>query len=138
VINHVASIADPSLTDEYLLADEKITQDFLKLDIDKSTQNYFNLKKVHPEWDFEFHLNAIGYTLMNYGRINDAIKVFEINTKENPKSGNAFDSLAEGFFNNNQFEISKENYKKALELNPDNTNAKEMLDKIKKITEKKS
>jgi tetratricopeptide (TPR) repeat protein len=75
---------------------------------------------------------------MNYGRINDAIKVFEINTKENPKSGNAFDSLAEGFFNNNQFEISKENYKKALELNPDNTNAKEMLDKIKKITEKKS
>ncbi|WDF57494.1 serine hydrolase [Flavobacterium sp. KACC 22758] len=138
VINHVASIADPSLTDEYLLADEKITQDFLKLDIDKSTQNYFNLKKIHPEWDFEFRLNAIGYTLMNYGRINDAIKVFEINTKENPKSGNAFDSLAEGFFNNNQFEISKENYKKALELNPDNTNAKEMLDKIKKITEKKS
>ncbi|MCZ7019003.1 hypothetical protein, partial [Salmonella enterica] len=95
-----------TLIDDYLLADEKVTQDFLKLDFTKAEQNYLALKKNHPEWKFEDRLNAIGYTLMNYERINDAIKVFELNTKENPKSGNAFDSLAESYFNNCQIEIS--------------------------------
>jgi CubicO group peptidase (beta-lactamase class C family) len=133
VINHVAGIVDKTLIDDYLLADEKTTQDFLKLDIAKSEQNYLALKKNHPEWNFEYRLNVVGYTLMNYGRINDAIKVFELNTKENPKSGNAFDSLAESYFNNGQLEISKQTYQKALALSPENANAKEMLTKIDKL-----
>ncbi|MBF7091371.1 hypothetical protein IUY40_07455 [Flavobacterium sp. ALJ2] len=45
VVNHVAGIVDNFLIDDYLLADEKITQDFLKLDITKSEQNYLALKK---------------------------------------------------------------------------------------------
>lgn len=133
VVNHVAGIVDKTLIDDYLLADEKVTQDFLKLDIAKSEQNYLALKKDHPDWNFEYRLNIIGYTLMNNGRINDAIKIFELNAKENPKSGNVFDSLAESYFNNNQLEISKQTYQKALALSPENTNAKEMLDKIDKL-----
>lgn len=74
---------------------------------------------------------------MDHGRVKDGIKVLELNTIENPNSGNAFDSLADGYFRNNQFEISKENYKKSLELKPDNANAKEMLAKIDKLLEKK-
>jgi len=138
VINHVASIVDKSLTDEYYLAGEKINQNFLKLNIEEAKQNYLDTKKSHPDWDFEYRLNIIGYTLIDHGRINDGIKVLELNTIENPKSGNAFDSLADGYFRNNQFEISKENYKKSLELKPDNANAKEMLAKIDKLLEKKS
>ena len=136
VINHVAGIIDKTLIDDYLLADEKVTQDFLKLDFTKAEQNYLALKKNHPEWKFEDRLNAIGYTLMNYERVNDAIKVFELNTKENPKSGNAFDSLAESYFNNGQIETSKQAYQKALELSPENANAKEMLAKIDKLLAK--
>lgn len=138
VINHVASIVDKSLTDEYYLDGEKINQNFLKLNIEEAKQNYLDTKKSHPDWDFEYRLNIIGYTLIDHGRINDGIKVLELNTIENPKSGNAFDSLADGYFRNNQFEISKENYKKSLELKPDNDNAKEMLTKIDKLLEKKS
>lgn len=138
VINHVASIVDEKLKDEYFLADEKIAQDFLKLDLNKSKENYLNVKKTHPDWNFENRLNVIGYTLISFGRINDAIKVFEINTEENPASGNAFDSLADGYFNNKQFEVAKENYKKSLKLKPDNTNAKEMLEKIEKILDQSS
>jgi CubicO group peptidase (beta-lactamase class C family) len=136
VVNHVAGIVDKTLVDAYLLADEKITQDFLKLDFTKAELNYLVLKKNHPEWKFEDRLNVIGYTFMNYGRINDAIKVFELNTKENPKSGNAFDSLAESYFNNNQLEKSKQTYQKALALSPENANAKEMLVKIDKLLAK--
>lgn len=138
VINHVAAIVDPTLRDDYFLAGEKINQDFLKLDITKSEENYLNIKKDHPDWNFQFRLNVIAYTLLDYGRVNDGIKVFELNAKENPKSGNAFDSLADGYFRNNQFEISRENYKKSLELLPDNSNAKEMLAKIDKLLDKKS
>ncbi|MFH7001315.1 serine hydrolase [Flavobacterium bizetiae] len=138
VINHVASIVDQSLKDDYYLAGEKVNQTFLKLNIEKAKQNYLAIKKSHPDWDFQYRLNIIGYTLMDHGRINDGIKVLELNTIENPKSGNAFDSLADGYFRNNQFEISKETYKKSLELKPDNTNAKEMLDKIDKLLQQKS
>lgn len=138
VINHVASIVDKSLTDDYYLAGEKINQDFLKLNIEEAKQNYLDTKKSHPDWDFQYRLNLIGYTLIDHGRINDGIKVLELNTIENPKSGNAFDSLADAYFRNNQFQISKENYKKSLELKPDNTNAKEMLDKIDKLLQQKS
>lgn len=138
VINHVASIVDQSLTDDYYLAGEKINQIFLKQEISKVQQNYLDIKKSHPDWNFEYRLNIIGYTLLNYGRINDGIKVLELNTKENPTSGNAFDSLADGYYKNNQFENSKLTYKKALELNPDNANAKEMLVKIEQVLTKKS
>lgn len=138
VINHVASIVHKTLTDDYYLAGEKMNQDFLKLKFKKAQENYLTTKKNHPDWDFEYRLNIIGYTLMDYGRLQDGIKVLELNAKENPKSGNAFDSLADGYFRNNQFENSKENYKKSLELNPDNANAKEMLSKIENALTKKS
>lgn len=138
VINHVAAIIDKSLEDDYLLAGEKINQDFLKLEISLAEQNYLNIKKNHPDWNFEYRLNAIGYTLMSYSRLNDAIKVFQLNVKENPKSGGAFDSLAESYFNDNQLEIARKNYEKSLELSPDNANAKEMLEKIKIQLSKKS
>jgi CubicO group peptidase (beta-lactamase class C family) len=131
VVNHVAGIVDKMLVDPYSLAGEKINYDFLKLDIKKAEQNYLAIKKAHPDWDFEYRLNVIAYTLLNYGRLNDAIKIFELNTRENPKSSNAFDSLAESYYKNNQFELSKQTYEKALALSPENTNAKEMLEKIK-------
>jgi CubicO group peptidase (beta-lactamase class C family) len=138
VINHVASIVDKTLTDDYYLAGEKVNQIFLKLKIEEAKQNYLEIKKSHPDWDFQYRLNLIGYTLIDHGRINDGIKVLELNTIENPKSGNAFDSLADGYFKNGQLEISKENYKKSLELQPDNANAKEMLEKIGKLLQNKS
>lgn len=138
VINHVAGIVDKTLIDEYFLAGEKINQNFLKLPIAKAEENYLAVKKNHPDWDFQYRLNIIGYTLMNYDRINDAIKVFELNTKENPTSANALNSLAECYFNNNKFENAKQYYKKSLELAPDNTNSKEMLDKIEKLMTKRS
>lgn len=75
---------------------------------------------------------------MDHGRLNDGIKVFELNAKENPKSGNAFDSLADGYFRSNELVLSKENYQKALSLSPDNNNAKEMLEKISAMLAKLS
>lgn len=132
VIDHIAGIVDEKLIDKKLCAEEEITNAFFKNDNTKAIQIYFSLKSKNPTLNFEDALLNTAYTLMNSDRLGDAIKVFEFNVKENPKSFNAFDSLAEGYFNNKQFELSKLNYQKSLELNPENTNAKEMLLKIEK------
>jgi len=136
VINHVASIVDKTLKDDFLLVGEQVNQFFLKLNFAKAKENYLALKKIHPDWNFEYRLNVIGYTLIEHGRLDEGIKIFELNAKENPKSGNAFDSLADGYFRNNQLVLSKENYQKSLAISQDNTNAKEMLEKINKMLSK--
>ena len=63
-------------------------------------------------------------------KIKNAIKVFELNTNENPKSANSFDSLAEAYFIDNQLLLSKSNYKKSLALDAQNNNAKKMIKTI--------
>jgi len=55
-----------------------------------------------------------------------------MNVEMNPQSANAHDSLGEAYMINGNKELAIKNYKKSLELNPDNTNAKEMLNKLEK------
>ena len=136
IINHIAGLVDKNLVDEYLLAEESIISEYLKIDNQKAEQEYQALKKKNPELNFENTLNSIGYILIGNDRLNDAIKVFELNVKENPDSGDAFDSSGEGYFIAEKYEISKKHYLKSLELNPKNDNARKMLSKIEKQTTK--
>lgn len=136
IINHIAGLIDKNLIDEYLLSEESIISEFLKIDNQKAEHHYKELKKKHPEWNFEKTLNSIGYILIGNDRLNDAIKIFELNVKENPNSGDAFDSLGEGYFIAEKYEISRRHYLKSLELNPKNENARKMLSKIEKQTTK--
>ena len=85
------------------------------------------MRDKNLELDFEATLNNLAYTFLTKKNIDYAIKIFELNIQEHPNSANAFDSFAEGYFINNQFELSKINYQKSLELNPKNTNAEEMI-----------
>jgi cytochrome c-type biogenesis protein CcmH/NrfG len=47
-----------------------------------------------------------------------------------PQSANVYDSLGEAHMTDGQKKLAIQNYKKSLELNPDNNNAKEMLEKL--------
>lgn len=69
--------------------------------------------------------------------LESSIKIFQLYVSEFPNSGNPYDSLAEAYFNNKEYGLSKQNYLKSLELNPDNSNAKEMLLKIDNETKSK-
>ncbi|WP_379694112.1 serine hydrolase [Flavobacterium sp. HJSW_4] len=133
IINHIASLVDKNLIDEYLLSKESITSEFLKINNQNAEQIYKELKKKHPEWNFEKTFNSIGYILIRNDRLHDAVKVFELNVQENPNSADAFDSLGEGYFIAGKYEISKKNYLKSLEFNPKNDNAGKMLLKINQI-----
>ncbi len=107
--------------------------------IDSGIAYYKDLKKNKPDaYNFsdESELNTLGYKLMRNGNVTSSIKLFQLYVSEFPNSGNPYDSLAEAYFNNKEYEFSKQNYLKALELNPENTNAKQMLLKIEEVMKK--
>lgn len=91
---------------------------------------YEELKpKLETEYAFdnESELNNFGYSLMRKGRLDDAIVVFEYNTKLFPKSGNVFDSLGEAYYNKGDWKNSLLNYNTAVRLDPSNKGAREKI-----------
>ena len=136
VIDHIAGIVDEKLFDSNLLMDEKITSGFYKNDFEKAIQNYDTIKNQNPARNFENRLITIGYNLMNNENLKDAIKVFELNVKENSQSANAYDCLGEVYFANGQLELSKQNYQKSFDMYSGNTNAKDMVNKIDEMLKK--
>lgn len=137
IINHIAAMIDKNLTDDYSSAEETIIYEFSKKDNPNAEKTYYSLKSKNPKWNFENTLNDIGYILLRNSRTDEAVKVFAINVKENPQSANAFDSLGEGYFSAKNYASALENYKKSLALNPENTNAAKMIQKIENLTKNK-
>ena len=80
----------------------------------------------------EIDLNAKGYEMIKRGFYKKAIDLFTLEILSFPKSYDAYDSLAEAYMMDGQINKSIENYKKSLELNPENTNAKEKLKELLK------
>jgi predicted alpha/beta superfamily hydrolase len=61
-------------------------------------------------------INQIGYLFLQNGDIEEAIITFKENITRHPDSPNVYDSLGEAYETNGQFELAKENYKKAYDL----------------------
>jgi D-alanyl-D-alanine-carboxypeptidase/D-alanyl-D-alanine-endopeptidase len=80
----------------------------------------------------ENDINSLGYQLLRSNKTEQAIEIFKLNVAEYPDSWNVYDSLAEAYMKNGDSKLAIKNYSKSLELNPKNTNAVEMLEKIKK------
>ena len=78
----------------------------------------------------EATLNNLGYRLIQKGRVQDAISIFRLNTEAYPQGFNTYDSLAEAYMLKGDKKLAIRNYKKSLELNPKNTNAVAMLEKL--------
>ncbi|HEY6271882.1 MAG TPA: serine hydrolase [Terriglobales bacterium] len=76
-------------------------------------------------------LNTLGYWLLGQKKIDDAVKVFQLNVREYPNAWNCYDSLAQGYMSAGQKELAIEYYEKSLKLNPQNTNGTEMLKKLR-------
>ena len=75
-------------------------------------------------------LNTYGYVLMAAKAMDKAHVVFKLNVLLYPKNANLYDSLGEYYFNAGDKEAAKANYRKVLELDAKNENAKKMLEKI--------
>lgn len=100
--------------------------------IEAGIDEYRRLKiKMSSEYDFsEPELNTLGYRLMGTGKLKEALEIFKLNVEAYPKGFNTYDSLAEAYMNMKERELAIQNYKKSLELNPNNTGAVEMLKRL--------
>jgi tetratricopeptide (TPR) repeat protein len=78
----------------------------------------------------ESEFNTLGYSLLNMDRIDEAIKTFKLNVEYFPKSSNVYDSLGEAYMKKGETELALLNYRKSVELNPNNTQATKMLKEL--------
>jgi Tfp pilus assembly protein PilF len=76
-------------------------------------------------------VNQLGYQYLLQGKIKEAVELFKLNILFYPDSWNVYDSLAEAYMTDGDNELAVKNYEKSLELNPENSNAVEMLKKLK-------
>lgn len=79
---------------------------------------------------FESSVNRSGYRFVRQKKLDQAETVFKLNTEYFPKSSNTWDSLAEVYLLKDDKELAVQNYKKVLELDPENKNAADQVRKI--------
>jgi len=64
-------------------------------------------------------------------RMTTGLAILALNVEENPESWNAYDTLGEAYMTAGKRELAIANSSKPLELNPANTNATQMLERLK-------
>ena len=79
----------------------------------------------------ENQVNRLGYWLLGKRKFKEAISVFKMNVEDFPNSANVYDSLGEAYMVAGDKAQALKNYQKSLELDPKNTNAAEMIKKLK-------
>ena len=75
-------------------------------------------------------MNAAGYRLLRDGEHDAAVALFEMNSRRFPDSANAWDSLGEACLTAGDRERAIAHYRRSLELDPGNENAREVLDRL--------
>ena len=68
-----------------------------------------------------------GYWLLGQDRIEEAIRLFELNVELYPEAWNVYDSLGEAQLEAGLRSQGLANYRRSLELNPENDNARRVL-----------
>lgn len=96
--------------------------------VDKATA--FKNDPANKYADVESQINGFGYELIRIKRLDDAVNMFKLNVSLYPDSSNVYDSLGEAYMLKGEKELAIKNYKKSLELDPENNNAKAMIKRI--------
>lgn len=102
--------------------------------VEAALRQYHELKKTQADrYAFgEAELNRLGYELLGTGRTKEAVEIFKLNAEVFPAAFNVYDSLAEAYAAAGDKELAIKNYKKSLELNPQNTNATDRLKELER------
>lgn len=103
--------------------------------LEETIAEYHRLREEEPdEWDFsEPQLNALGYAMMQHGKLVEATGIFQLNCEQYPESANVWDSLAESYMKRGEIEKAITNYERSLELNPENQGARDKLAELRSM-----
>lgn len=130
MIDHIAGIIDERLKNEYQLFEENLASILIT---DNPLVNYKEFRIKHENEDLEFSLNSVGTMFMRNGLFDKAAIAYGLNVKENPKSVDYLNRLAAAYYYNQQYKSAVSTYNKVLEIIPENSEAKEMIEKIDKM-----
>jgi CubicO group peptidase (beta-lactamase class C family) len=103
-----------------------------KIGAEAAINAYKEKRKTHPD-TYTFtrgELNRLGNELLQIKDIKSAVQVFRLNVELYPNSFDVYDSLGEAYMANGDIQLAIDNYKKSLQLNPQNKNAEEKLKKL--------
>jgi glyoxylase-like metal-dependent hydrolase (beta-lactamase superfamily II) len=78
----------------------------------------------------ENEFNLLGYRYLGEQQVEAAIAVFEINVERFPDSWNVYDSLGEACAANGDTERAIQLYRRSVELNPDNGNGVQAIERL--------
>ena len=85
---------------------------------------------LHEYRSAESDVNLAGYNLLGKREIDLALQIFKLNTEIYPEQANTWDSYAEALAAKGDTSAAILNYEKSLKLNPQNNNAREMIEKL--------
>ncbi len=95
-------------------------------------------KQQHPELNLtESYVNNWGYALARHNQPQPALALFKLNVQLFPNGWNTYDSLAEAYELAGNYALAIENYRRAVALNPQNTNGVAQLKKLAELTPRK-
>lgn len=128
---------DSKLTFEYPKVDDNYKTPKMHLndgEYDAAVAGFLELKdqdstKVYIE---ERDLNNLGYNLLKKNKNDDAITIFKMNVTLFPNSDNVYDSLGEAYLVSGDSLQAYNNYRRTLELNPENHQARKFVDAYKR------
>ena len=99
------------------------TIELIKSEFKKGSKSEYNVS--------ENDINAFGYELMTDNKNEEALKVFKLNTELYSNGFNTFDSYGECLLKLNKRDEALKAYRKSLDLNPENDNARKILNEKK-------
>jgi len=102
--------------------------------IPAAIDEYFRLRNdtlnfIVPDGDYLIHA---GRMVAERGDFDNAILIFQAVISERPESWKAYDALGETYIMKGDTILAIQSFRKSLELNPQDTNAKERLKKLEK------
>lgn len=129
--NVALGLAPEEIYQPYLF---KLTPYIVNRQYDKALRQYenFQLRQPNRESLKVGDLNQLGYSYLGYHKIEEAINIFDFAALLFPTNANIYDSIGEAYMLKGDKINAIKNYKKSLELNPDNKSAKMVIEQISK------
>ncbi|MGH9903078.1 MAG: serine hydrolase, partial [Pyrinomonadaceae bacterium] len=111
---------------------ETLAKTIAERGVEAAVAQYRELKAAQANaYDFsEPELNNLGYQLLGAKKMKEAVEIFKLNVEAYPQGFNTYDSLGEAYMVSGDKELAVKNYKRSLELNPQNANATAALKRI--------
>jgi CubicO group peptidase (beta-lactamase class C family) len=100
--------------------------------VDEAMQRYRQIKKDTPQNQSvnQGRLLNDAYNFVQAGKMNEGIALFKVAIDLYPQSTDAYDLLADAYETNGQKDLAIAMYKRSLEVNPQNANARARLKKL--------